>query len=172
MVILASCTHLRTFKTYDDINAVSKDREGQIILVDGRAYEGRDFHLGADSTHWRDLKTNKTLSLSTLQIREISVKKSGRGAWEGFGIGLVIGATTGALIGSARGDDPGPGEPGHDIFSATVEEKAEGYGVFGGLLGGLIGLPVGASTGKDKFVLQREKLIANSRLHRLLESIF
>ena len=156
-IITSGCTHLRTFKTYDDINVVSKDRKGQIILVDGRGYDGRDFHLAEDSTHWRDLKTNKAQSISTSQIRELHIKKKGRGAWEGFGIGLVAGAATGALIGSANGDDPGVGEPGHDIFSATAEEKAVGYGVLGGLLGGLIGLPVGASTGKDKFVLQEKK---------------
>jgi hypothetical protein len=156
-VIAAGCTHLRTFKTYDDINAVSKDRKGQVILVDGRAYDGRDFHLAEDSTHWRDLNTKKMLSLSTSQIREIRIKKKGRGAWEGFGIGLVAGTAIGAVIGFADGDDPGVGEPGHDLFSATAEEKAVGYGVFGGLLGGLIGLPVGASTGNDKFVLQNKQ---------------
>jgi len=159
MFILASCTHLRTFKTYDDINVVSKDRKGQITLVNGRGYAGRDFHLAEDSTHWRDLNTNKAQSISTSQIREISIKKSGRGAWEGFGVGLLAGAAIGAVIGFASGDDPGADEPGlENLFAITAGEKALRSGVYLGGLGGLVGLSVGATTGsKDKFVLQEKK---------------
>jgi len=154
-IITSGCTHLRTFKTYDDINTVSKDRKGQVILVDGRAYDGRDFHLADDSTHWRDLNTNKAQSISTSQIREISIKKSGRGAWEGFGLGLASGAALGAVIGLGSGSDP---EDASLVFGASAGEKALGYGIVFGAGGGLVGLAAGASTGsKDKFVLQEKK---------------
>ena len=158
-IITSGCTHLRTFKTYDDINTVAKDRKGQIILINGRGHAGRDFHLANDSTHWRDLDTNKAQSISTSQIQEISIKKSGRGAWEGFGLGLLAGAVSGVVIGFVSGDDPGANEPGlQNLFANTAGEKALGYGVVFGGLGGLVGLPVGAATGsKDKFVLQENK---------------
>jgi hypothetical protein len=157
--LLASCTHLRTFKTYEDINTVSKDRKAQIILVNGRGYEGRDFHLAEDSTQWRDLNTNKAQSISTSEIREISIKNSGRGAWEGFGLGLLAGAATGAVIGFASGDDPGANGHGFEtLFAHTAGEKALVYDVVTGGGGGLLGVVIGSSTGsKDKFVLQGEK---------------
>ena len=155
-IITSGCTHLRTFKTYDDINTVSKDRKGQITLVNGRGYAGRDFHLAEDSTHWRDLSTNKAQSISTSQIREISVKNKGRGAWEGFGLGLASGAALGAVIGLGSGSDPESGGFGPPSFSAG--DKALGYGIVFGGGAGLLGIPIGSSTGsKDKFVLQQKK---------------
>ncbi len=160
LFLCSGCTHLRTFKTYDDINAVSKDRKGQIILVNDRGFAGRDFHLADDSTRWRDLNTNEAQSISTSQIREIKIKKSGRGAWEGFGLGLLAGVVSGVVIGFVSGDDPGAGEQGlQDLFANTAGEKALGYGVVFGGLGGLVGLPVGAATGsKDKFILQQKQV--------------
>jgi len=159
MFSLAGCTHLRTFKTYDDINTVSKDRKAQIILVNGRGYTGRDFHLADDSTHWRDLNTNKAQSIPTSQIREIAIKKSGRGALEGFGIGLLAGAATGAVIGFASGDDPGADGQGFEsLLQYAAAEKAGMGAILVGGIGGLVGIPIGASTGsKDKFVLQENK---------------
>lgn len=47
------------------------------------------------------------------------IKKSGRGAWEGFGLGLLYGGAAGSLIGLASGDDPES-----DWFGLTAVEKA------------------------------------------------
>jgi len=158
--MLTSCTHLRTFSTFDDINAVSKDRKGQIILVNGVGYTGRSFHLADDSTHWRDLNTNESQSISTSQIHAIAIKKSSRGAWEGFGLGLLAGAVSGVVIGLMSGDESASGVLELGIlrigpFPSSEGGNALGYGIVFGGLGGLVGLPIGAATGsKDKFVLQ------------------
>jgi len=160
MSFFSACTHLRTFKTYDDINTFSKDREGWIKLSTGGVIAGQDIQISSDSTLWREPDSNQRQSVATSQIREISIKNSGRGAWEGFGIGLLAGAVTGAVIGFASGDDP---EQGLEIlplslFQITAEQKAAIGAILGGGIGGLVGLPIGASTGsKDKFVLQENK---------------
>jgi len=152
IIVLASCTHLRTYSTLDDINAVSKDRKGLIILANGRGRQGIDFHLAVDSTRWRDLNTNKAQSIPTSQIREISIKKGGRGALEGFALGLLIGFGSGAIVGLVSGSDPE-----NSWFAYSAGEKALGYGIVFGGGAGLLGLPIGAATGsKDKFVLHKE----------------
>ena len=163
MSFFSACTHLRTFKTYDDINTFSKDREGWIKLSTGGVIAGQDIQISSDSTLWREPDSNQRQSVATSQIREISIKNSGRGAWEGFGIGLLAGAATGAVIGFASGDDSGA--DGQELlslplswFQVNAEQKVTIGAILGGGIGGLVGLTIGASTGsKDKFVLQENK---------------
>jgi hypothetical protein len=92
--------------------------------------------------------------VATSEIGTVVIKKRGRGALEGLGIGILAGAVTGALIGFASGDD----DPQTVFLPLTAEEKALEGGIVLGGAGGLLGLPIGAAVGsKDKFVLQGEK---------------
>ncbi len=64
---------------------------------------------------------------------------------EGAGIGLLVGAATGAIIGLASGDD----EPG--FITWTAEQKAGVGAVLLGGVGGVIGLIAGATITTDRW---------------------
>lgn len=63
-----------------------------------------------------------------------------RGAFEGLGLGIVIGGATGALLGYAGGESP------HG-FAKSAGENAVVSGILLGLLGGIVGLVVGTVRG-------------------------
>jgi hypothetical protein len=69
---------------------------------------------------------------------------------KGFGIGILAGAATGALLGFMSGNEE-PSGP-FDIFTFTAGEKAFAFGVVLGGFGGVIGGFVGALKGIDKTI--------------------
>lgn len=83
-----------------------------------------------------------TLDRSTVTSMEVSVGQR-RAIGKGIGVGLLVGAGSGALIGLASGDD----DPGLIAFSA--EEKALALGLGLGLIGGVVGLIAGAAHRSD-----------------------
>ena len=154
VVFVSNCTHVRRPFTFDDVNKAGIGKKTYIALTSGRVFNGKSIRITHDSTSWLDFRTDDTQSISTSQIKSIIVKKSGRGALEGFGIGVLSGAVIGAVIGFLSGDD----DPQTVFMPYTAEEKALGYGVVLGGAGGLLGVPIGAAVGsKDKFVFEDVK---------------
>ena len=101
----SKCTHIRHPFTFDDINQAAEGKKAHIALTNGSVFNGKNIQIAHDSTSWLDFNTGNIQSIATSQINNIVLKKSGRGALEGFGIGILSGAVTGALIGFASGDD-------------------------------------------------------------------
>ncbi len=149
-VFTSRCTHIRNFSTLNDVNKVAQGKKASITLTSGQVFAAKDIQASRDSTFWLDFETNQKQSIAAAEISHVVIKKSGRGAWEGFGIGFLVGSVTGALIGFASGDD--------EFLEVTAEEKALGYGLLFGGGGGLLGSFVGAKVGsKDKFILHENK---------------
>jgi len=133
---------------YGGINQKCEGREGKIQAFGNREISGRNIYVTQDSIRWIDPETGSVHALPTSDVTSVEIKRGGRGALEGMGIGFLSGATIGAFGGFASGDDP----PGW--FSMTAEQKAAGGGLVLGLSGAIIGLPVGALVGsKDIFIL-------------------
>lgn len=77
-----------------------------------------------------------------ITVLEVSIDRHGH-ALKGLGMGTLVGAGTGAVLGLASGDDP----PGFLAF--TAGEKALVLGVFFGATGAVVGLIAGALTRSD-----------------------
>lgn len=154
IIFVSNCTHIRRPFLFDDINKAGIGKKVGITLTNGCVFNGKSIQITHDSTSWLDSNTKNTQSIATSQIKSTVLKKSGRGALEGLGLGILSGAITGALIGFVSGDD----DPQTVFLPYTAEEKAVGYGVVLGAAGGLLGLPIGAAVGsKDKFLFEDVK---------------
>ncbi len=70
-----------------------------------------------------------------------------RGALEGAGVGLLVGAAGGAVVGYASGDDPPCSDESWFCLSFSAGEKAEILGVYAGGLGAVSGLVLGGLIG-------------------------
>ena len=81
-----------------------------------------------------------------MQIQKIIIEGESN-FFEGAGYGALAGASLGALIGLAGGDDP----PGW--FSMTKEEKALYFSCFLAPIGAIIGSIVGAGNSTDKVAI-------------------
>lgn len=153
-VFASRCTHIRQVHSFDDINKAAAGKLASMTLTNGQVLSGKGLQMAMDSTFWLDKATGRKQSIATSEIGKVVIKKRGRGALEGLGIGILTGAVTGALIGFASGDD----DPKTVFLPLTAEEKALGGGIVLGGAGGLLGLPIGAAVGsKDKFVLHEKK---------------
>jgi len=161
VIFTSSCTHIREYSTFDDINTATRDKKTEITLSDDQSLIVDRLQITPDSTFWRNPSGGNTESVPTSEVKSVVVRNRGRGALEGFGLGTLIGFGVGVLIGLISGDDPGAGAG--RIFSFTAEEKAGMFGILLGVPGGLLGLLAGASTGsKDKFIIE-DKNQSNSK---------
>lgn len=163
-LILWGCTHthhLSRAKNPDElkqINRLGTGKEGKMILNQGEMITAQDIHVRADQTYFLNVNSGRKDSITTSEIREFHFKRSGQGALEGLGIGLLFGATTGVVAGFLSGDDP----PGW--FAMTAEEKATGLGILGGIGGGILGLPIGAATGSREIFIFPGDSVSNNVL--------
>ena len=120
----------------------------QITLANGAVISAPSCLIAGDSLRLENDDHAQTVALSELvQLRKIKKSKF----WLGSGIGLVVGAATGAIIGAASYEPPKhtPGEWDFEIW-----DDADANAFFGGVGGGLAGIcaggTVGLLLGKDK----------------------
>jgi len=86
------------------------------------------------------------------EVRAIEVRRPGRGAIEGLGLGLLSGAAIGAISGYIEGGDPPSGCMVFVCVPLTAGEKAVVAGTVLGLSGALTGLLIGAIIGhRDRY---------------------
>lgn len=90
------------------------------------------------------LHTEDGVEMNLSDASKVTEIRRGRGALEGLGIGFLLGALTGAVLGYADGDSMCTG---FCVFNPTAEEKALAAGVFMGTIGGGVGLLVGVMRG-------------------------
>jgi hypothetical protein len=160
-VFTSRCTHLRQVQSFDEINKVAAGKPARVTLTDGRVLSGKGLQMATDSTSWLDSTTGRKQSIVTTEIDKVVIKKRGRGALEGLGMGVLAGA----VIGFALGDDP-PCEPYPNDLFGIGQSLCEGFRLSAGEKalagaggGGLWGMIIGAAVGsKDKFVLHENKI--------------
>jgi len=128
--------------------ALARDREhGKDLSVqktDGTIIKGELIAVRSSSL----LDDSLNSSENSVDIREVSsitiINKSH--FWSGLGVGLAIGAGSGALIGLAAGDDRA------GWFRFTAGEKATVLGIAFGVIGGVLGGIGGALEGADQTI--------------------
>ncbi|HYW68703.1 MAG TPA: hypothetical protein VE960_03790 [bacterium] len=119
-----------------------------VVLHDGTELSGEDAFVRSDSTyvsvHGRP--TNRLHSevlqqvrLRTADVASISVKRSGRGALRGVGIGLLTGAAVGVAMGAVS--------PASEVLGWSRGESIAVAAINMGIMGALTGLLVGAGRG-------------------------
>jgi hypothetical protein len=110
--------------------------------TDGQVIKGELIAVRTDSLLIDSLDPSE----NAIDIRDVSliiiINKSR--FWSGLGVGLVIGAGGGALIGLASGDDR------TGWFRFTAGEKATVLGIALGVIGGTLGGIEGALAGADE----------------------
>lgn len=149
LVACLGCTHTKTVHTdtarFEALQRNVTDERVTVTLVDQQYYRDvRLMRLTPHRTSWR-MDDGQRMSVPTSSVHSISVVNRSRGQWEGFGLGLMAGALTGAFIGFGMGDDPED-----QFFAFTAEDKAMAFAIPVGLLGGLTGVAVGGASGSTQ----------------------
>ena len=150
---LMGCAHNYTVRPtepedYTSLNQRALQKQAIVTLMDGRTVPADKLRFAPDSTSWIDPNTRKVMTVRTTGVSNIRFVRRGKGALQGFGIGLLGGAVGGAIIGIAISDESAdaPFTPGAAPFTV---------GIFFGGVGGLIGIPIGAAIGsKDVYHIQ------------------
>lgn len=159
--LFIGCTHNHFVRSTSSANYASLNERGRrhqaiITLANGRELTAYKLRFAPDSTSWVDPHTQRPIAVQTAEVSNIRFVSRGKGALEGFGLGLLIGALSGAMIGLAGRDYP--------EVSFTAEEKALLGGIAFGALGGSIGLPVGRAVGsKDIYRIELESPQSTTR---------
>ena len=129
------------------VNLYAKERRGATLIVtklDGQLIKGELITVKPNSLLLLDTE-GKDVSIDIVDIKVIRVvKKSMDSIGMGIGIGGLIGAGAGALLGFSKGDDP----PG--FLSLTAAGKALVFGLLVGGLGLFLGGIIGVIAGIDK----------------------
>ena len=85
-----------------------------------------------------------TIPITSVSRIDVNIpRSSGQGASRIGGMGLLIGAATGAVLGYLQGDDP----PlfGDEPFPFSANQKAAIYGAMAGVAGGIAGAVIGTA---------------------------
>jgi hypothetical protein len=133
-------------------NLYPKERRGAKLIItkkDGHQIEGELITVKPNSLLLLDTE-GKDVSVDIADIKVIRIVKKSK-VLKGMGIGLLIGAGGGALLGFAMGE-PEYLSPGLQFRDFTAEQKALVLGVLLGAVGLAIGGKIGASAGKDKTI--------------------
>lgn len=140
------CTHTQTVHTntkqFAELQQTATNERVTVTLADRRSYQGVEMvELTSDSASWRG-RNETAFSVPTSEVFAIRIEKKnrGRGALEGFGLGLLGGGLLGAFVGLAS--DPGP------YFTTGESMGIAATGI--GALGGLVGILIGAVDGSKK----------------------
>lgn len=150
-LFIVGCAHTHrlsqppTAVDFDEFNKIAKGRKGQIVLLDGRKFSGYDIRVAPSTTSWRDSARTITKNIPTSEINKIQFGNRGRGALEGFGVGVLIGGASAILLGLTSGG----GEEFSPITTGVILAIYIGMPA-GAVLGTIIGTSVGS---KDVFVL-------------------
>lgn len=128
-------------------NLYSKERRGAELIItkkNGGKIEGELIAVKEDSllilTKWSE----RDRSIDIADIKFIIIVKKSK-SLQGLGLGLLIGAGSGALVGFLSGDDYG-------WLAYTAETKAIFSAIVYGSLGGIIGALIGGAAGGHKTI--------------------
>jgi hypothetical protein len=126
-------------KSFSTFNADAQNRSGVIVFQDDSELEARNIVASADSTRFLNETTDVMTVVPTHTIKTVVLRSSGVGFLEGFGGGVLMGATTSAILISAN-----PKGERHISRDWMLLGAAAG-GTLGGLIGGISGFVIGHS---------------------------
>ncbi len=162
---LNHCTSRRLINPADSSSAswqaLNRNQgKAEVTLNNDQKILATQLQARSDSATWVDAVSGLPQTVATAEIKAIRFKKSGRGALQGLGIGLLTGATLGGIIGLASGGDP-PCKPAPnnvldfcEAFRLSAAEKAAAGAIYLGAAGALVGTTTGALIGsKDEYQL-------------------
>jgi hypothetical protein len=125
----------------DRVNGRADGKTALVKLTSGEEFSARSLHVAPDIITWTDPATGKGRSAPTAQVVSIEFRNRLRGTLEGLGLGLLVGAGSGGVIGWASYEEPSPDEwcfvactPSESALLGAVFLGAGGI-VFGGLAG-------------------------------------
>ena len=136
-----------------EINETVEGRSAKVTLAGdapARPPEAKNIHVGRDSTEWLELSPDgaeSRRSIPTAALQQITVRGPGRGAAEGFGLGLLAAPAAGLVFGLLGAGLAGPDPSCHcnEAFCCP-SPRLEGF-IVGGLIGLVSSLVVGPVVG-------------------------
>jgi len=135
-----------------EINETLDGRSAKVMLAEGKQIAGqpieaREVRVGIDTARWLEPSTDESwrpTAVPTTALKSISVRRHGRGALDGLGLGTLSGAIVGAVAGAAA-SRPCANETEMPCFGAGI--AAIGGGILGFASGALVGSIIGAIVG-------------------------
>ena len=134
------------------VNLYAKERRGAKLIItkkNGQQIRGELITVKPNSLLLLDTE-GKDVSVDIADIKVIRIVKKSK-FLQSLGMGVLIGAGGGVLLGFAMGD-PEYLSTGWD-FSLTAEQKALVFGILLGIIGLCSGVIAGLKSGKDKTIL-------------------
>lgn len=151
IALMCGCSSVETVSTdHDDpsFRKVNRAVRGQVVrmeLHNGETRSVTSLHVAPDSVTWFNPRSNTLESEPTANVRELSVRKAGRGAITGLVVGAVVGAAAGGVRAAMEGDDPTS-----DPLAITRGEKLRIFPPAHAVYASLISTPIGAILGSKK----------------------
>jgi hypothetical protein len=147
-MMVTSCSHVREYSQYDEINKAAFGKEIEIILIWGNKLTGSSLHLASDSVRWYDPKLQSNQIIPAEIVKQIQVVNHELGLFDGFQLGFLGGVgITGfmALTGE-----------GHPVFNHLNSDELVLFGLGSGLLyGALISVPGSIKGSRDIYYISR-----------------
>lgn len=166
LVVSMAVINCRTVQsTSSGVEFTPQAKEGEYLYIqsrNGSRIEGELIAVKKTSMLLKDSETGIDTNIEVGTVETITVLKHSKALKMG-GIGLLTGATGGALLGYAGGDD------NSGIMSFTAREKAIIFGTFLGVLLGLLGAISGATQGIDQKIHVEGK--TDSEIQEILDDL-
>jgi len=151
---------------------VAKDRKGAELTVqkkNGQQVEGELIIIKQEALLLLERGSGIDVSVDIRDIEALVINKKSK-ALSGIGIGFLIGACSGALIGfEARDTEQPSGWFNPTPFWYTAQFKAALFGALVGVLGAIIGGTIGVGLGEDEAIEIGGK--SDSEIREILEKL-
>lgn len=126
----------------------------RVTTASAGSRSGEVVALTADSVVIAQSATRDTIGFHRAKISRLEISAGERrNTFKGLGLGVLIGAGTGAILGFASGDEK-CGE--YTCFMGDAGFKAGAFGILLGVAGGVIGTITGALKKSDRWVIAPE----------------
>ncbi|MFQ5772685.1 MAG: hypothetical protein ACE5HX_19270 [bacterium] len=158
-IFIFGCAHTHNIpqhshvSKFNELNKKLANKKINLVLIDNaKQIETQNVHIASDSVYFLDVKSNVKMHLATSKVNKIIQINHGKGAVEGFGLGLlggaaILGATT--LVALNHGDNSE--EDAYDRLGIVLTGITIGGGVV------LISPFIGAARGsKNIYVLTKK----------------
>jgi hypothetical protein len=151
LLLLVGCTTVHRLEADPHLSTI--DRDAQVRFNDGRRIHSPYVEITGDAVHFEQDGAPVRAPLEAVQsVRWQSPESHRRGALEGAGIGLLTGATLGAILAFASADDSCTPQGSQNWFSCvgprfSAGQKAAIFAVPLGVVGSVAGA-LGGSIGR------------------------
>ncbi len=150
-IIIVGCTHTRHIPQHplsDQLDEINKNLSGKkveiVLATSSEHIAAENVYVAYDSVHYINTKTNMKKHIAASEVNKITIISHGKGAAEGFGIGMlswvVLTVASVMIIG-----DKGPVEDGPPAIQVVAY-----YALVGGAPIPILTTFVGAARGSKK----------------------